>query len=208
MAGRSARADAGKANLMRAIGAALLALIATGAAAETITAAHYIAPTGRYAHGILGDALEWGGLQVSLANGGARRFHLPRDHVFEDIAPRLVDVTGDGAPEVLETDDARRCDHAPRKITETRYRPARWLAPGAADLMAMARLRSPMSKPHLARVLWSGACRWASQRSRANDGADQSSHRRAARLGGLRDCGAGPEMVLADADWERVVGCA
>ena len=91
---------------MRAIGAALLALIATGAAAETITAAHYIAPTGRYVHGILGDALEWGGLQVSLADGGARRFHLPRDHVFEDIAPRLVDVTGDGAPEVLvvETD--------------------------------------------------------------------------------------------------------
>jgi len=43
---------------MRAIGAALFALIATSAAAETITAARYISPTGRYAHGILGDALE------------------------------------------------------------------------------------------------------------------------------------------------------
>ena len=122
---------------MRAIGAALLALIATDAPAETITAAHYIAPTGRYAHGILGDALEWGGLQVSLTDGGARRFHLPRDHVFEDIAPRLVDVTGDGAPEVLviETDVSRGAAlaiYGPEgKITETPHigQSNRWLAP-------------------------------------------------------------------------------
>ena len=202
---------------MRAIGAALLALIATGAAAETITAAHYIAPTGRYAHGILGDALEWGGLQVSLANGGARRFHLPRDHVFEDIAPRLVDVTGDGAPEVLvvETDvnrGAALAIYGPEgKITETPHigQSNRWLAPiGAADLDGDGAIEiAYVDRPHLARVLrvW----RFADGRlSEIAQMTGLTNHRIGKRhiSGGLRDCGAGPEMVLADADWERVVG--
>ena len=202
---------------MRAIGAALLALIATDAPAETITAAHYIAPTGRYAHGILGDALEWGGLQVSLTDGGARRFHLPRDHVFEDIAPRLVDVTGDGAPEVLvvETDvnrGAALAIYGPEgKITETPHigQSNRWLAPiGAADLDGDGAVEiAYVDRPHLARVLrvW----RFADGRlSEVAQMTGLTNHRIGERhiSGGLRDCGAGPEMVLADADWERVVG--
>ncbi|MFG6582401.1 FG-GAP repeat domain-containing protein [Sulfitobacter sp. 1A12779] len=202
---------------MRAIGAALLALIATDAAAETITAAHYIAPTGRYAHGILGDALEWGGLQVSLTDGGARRFHLPRDHVFEDIAPRLVDVTGDGAPEVLviETDvnrGAALAIYGPEgKITETPHigQSNRWLAPiGATDLDGDGAVEiAYVDRPHLARVLrvW----RFADGRlSEIAQMTGLTNHRIGERhiSGGLRNCGAGPEMVLADADWERVVG--
>ena len=202
---------------MRAVGAALLALIATGAAAETITAAHYIAPTGRYAHGILGDALEWGGLQVSLANGGARRFHLPRDHVFEDIAPRLVDVTGDGAPEVLvvETDvnrGAALAIYGPEgKITETPHigQSNRWLAPiGAADLDGDGAVEiAYVDRPHLARVLrvWRFADGHLSEVAQMTG---LTNHRIGERhiSGGLRDCGAGPEMVLADADWQHVVG--
>ncbi|MFG6516348.1 FG-GAP repeat domain-containing protein [Sulfitobacter sp. 1A13496] len=202
---------------MRAIGAALLALIATDAAAETITAAHYIAPTGRYAHGILGDALEWGGLQVSLTDGGARRFHLPRDHVFEDIAPRLVDVTGDGAPEVLvvETDvnrGAALAIYGPEgKITETPHigQSNRWLAPiGAADLDGDGAVEiAYVDRPHLARVLrvW----RFADGRlSEVAQMTGLTNHRIGERhiSGGLRDCGAGPEIVLADADWQHVVG--
>ena len=65
---------------MRAVGTVLLALIATSAAAETITAARYISPTGRYAHGILGDALEW-----EPSRGGALFPHLYRPLKIEDV---------------------------------------------------------------------------------------------------------------------------
>jgi len=202
---------------MRAIGAALFALIATSAAAETITAARYISPTGRYAHGILGDALEWGGLQLSLADGSARRFDLPRDHVFEDIAPRLVDVTGDGAPEVMviETDMNRGAALAiygpDGKITETPHigQSNRWLAPiGAADLDGDGAVEiAYVDRPHLARVLrvWrfaDGGLSEVAQMPGLTNHRIGESH----ISGGLRDCSAGPEMVLADADWQRVVG--
>ena len=202
---------------MRAVGTVLLALIATSAAAETITAARYISPTGRYAHGILGDALEWGGLQVSLADGNARRFTLPRDHVFEDIAPRLVDVTGDGAPEVLviETDvnrGAALAIYGPEgKIAETPHigQSNRWLAPiGAADLDGDGAVEiAYVDRPHLARVLrvWRFA---DGDLSEVAQMPGLTNHRIGESFisGRLRDCGAGPEMVLADADWQRVVG--
>ncbi|MEM5542183.1 VCBS repeat-containing protein [Sulfitobacter sp. AS92] len=201
---------------MRVIGAALLALIATSAAAETITAARYISPTGRYAHGILGDALEWGGLQLSLADGSARRFDLPRDHVFEDIAPRLVDVTGDGAPEVLviETDvdrGAALAIYGPEgKITETPHigQSNRWLAPlGAADLDGDGAIEiAYVDRPHLVRVLrvWRFAIGSLSEVAQMEG---LTNHRIGEQYisGGIRDCGGVPEMVLADADWQRVV---
>ena len=201
---------------MRAIGAALFALIATSAAAETITAARYISPTGRYAHGILGDALEWGGLQLSLADGGARRFDLPRDHVFEDIAPRLVDVTGDGAPEVLviETDvnrGAALAIYGPEgKITETPHigQSNRWLAPlGAADLDGDGAIEiAYVDRPHLARVLrvWRFANGSLSEVAQMEG---LTNHRIGEQYisGGIRDCEGVPEVVLADADWQRVV---
>ena len=202
---------------MRAVGAALLALIATSAVAETITAARYIHPTGRYAHGILGDALEWGGVQISLADGSARRFNLPCDHVFEDIAPRLVDVTGNGTPEVLviETDmnrGAALAIYGPEgKIAETPHigQSNRWLAPiGAADLDGDGAVEiAYVDRPHLARVLrvWRFA---DGELSEVAQMPGLTNHRIGESFisGGLRDCGAGPEMVLADADWRRVVG--
>jgi hypothetical protein len=66
-----------------------------------ITAAWYIQPTGRYNHGILGDDIEAGSLVVKGANGITYRWTLPRDEVFEDRAPRLADLDGDGAVEVV-----------------------------------------------------------------------------------------------------------
>lgn len=202
---------------MRVIGAALFALIASSAAAETITAARYISPTGRYAHGILGDALEWGGLQLSLADGSARRFDLPRDHVFEDIAPRLADVTGDGAPEVLviETDVNRGAALAiygpDGKITETPHigQSNRWLAPlGAADLDDDGAIEiAYVDRPHLARVLrvWRFANGSLSEVAQMEG---LTNHRIGEQYisGGIRDCGGVPEVVLADGSWKRVVG--
>ena len=66
-----------------------------------IRAAWYSSPTGRYDHGVLGDAIEGGGLTVRLADGKTAELLLPETEVFEDITPRLVDLNGDGNAEVI-----------------------------------------------------------------------------------------------------------
>ena len=51
--------------------------------------ASYGAPTDRYPHGVLGDDLEWGSLQVTC--GGSRHsVDLPEALVFQNFAPREV----------------------------------------------------------------------------------------------------------------------
>jgi len=56
-------------------------------------------PTTRYAHGVLGDAIEYGALlqeRVTVETDGSRsteivrRYDLPEDRVFEDLVPRLI----------------------------------------------------------------------------------------------------------------------
>lgn len=66
-----------------------------------IAAAWYSHATDRYAHGALGDDIEAGALQVRLANGQRLAYVLDEGSVFEDIAPRLVDLDGDGTDEVV-----------------------------------------------------------------------------------------------------------
>jgi hypothetical protein len=62
-------------------------------------------PTERYPHGILGDRVEAGSLTVvearpfGLALKG--RYALPAPMVFEDLAPILADLGGDGRREIL-----------------------------------------------------------------------------------------------------------
>jgi len=57
-------------------------------------------PTTRYAHAVLGDAIEAGGFAVEQAG---RQFHLtlPDEAVFEDRRVRLEDIDGDGRPEAI-----------------------------------------------------------------------------------------------------------
>jgi hypothetical protein len=66
-----------------------------------IAEAWLIAPTERYDHGVLGDAVEAGGLLVRLKDGGERQLLLPETQVFEDLEPRLADLDRDGEDEVL-----------------------------------------------------------------------------------------------------------
>jgi len=77
-------------------------------AAGDIQAAWYIAPTRRYAHGILGDAIEAAALRVKAANGAELTYDLPTNMVFEDRTPRIVDLDGDGANEVVTIRAAQR----------------------------------------------------------------------------------------------------
>ena len=144
---------------MRLVAALCATFAASAAMADTILSARYIEPTTRYDHGILGDAVEWGGIEI--VTGASRgdpaktllstkreftwQIVLPEDRVFEDVEPRLWDVTGDGAPElvlVLTRLDLGASllvvglvDGKPAEIAATPHIGAthRWLAPiGAA----------------------------------------------------------------------------
>ncbi|MEP4379036.1 MAG: VCBS repeat-containing protein [Alphaproteobacteria bacterium] len=58
-------------------------------------------PTERYAHGVLGDAIEAGGLALERADGGIARYKLDAGSVFEDRRVRLIDLDGDGRDEAI-----------------------------------------------------------------------------------------------------------
>lgn len=70
-----------------------------------------VGPTDRYDHAVLGDGLEASGMRVIVRpseagrRGGGRSVFvdvgLPDDMVFEDVAPRLADVDGDGRDEII-----------------------------------------------------------------------------------------------------------
>ncbi|MGB0504931.1 MAG: hypothetical protein ACPGGK_01940 [Pikeienuella sp.] len=66
-----------------------------------IAAVSYAAPTERYAHGIMGDAVEHGSLVAVLRDGKRAALDLPSDQVFEDRYPRLADLDGDGSDEII-----------------------------------------------------------------------------------------------------------
>ncbi|MEX3008640.1 hypothetical protein [Hoeflea sp. TYP-13] len=66
-----------------------------------IVEAWYAEPTGRYGHGILGDAVEAGALKAKLADGSVLTVTLPQSQVFEDRTPRLADLDGEGTVEIV-----------------------------------------------------------------------------------------------------------
>ncbi|SFJ04411.1 FG-GAP repeat domain-containing protein [Jannaschia pohangensis] len=188
-------------------------------------AAWYRDPTDIYGHGIMGnipDALTLVVASPRSANScGVFSVAAGDGHVFEDTAPRLVDVTGDGIPEVIAvrssvTQGAQLVVYAEGPedrltvLAETPYigRRNRWLAPAAwADLDGDGAVEIAfVDRPHLAKTLriW-----------RFSDGAltevaaasGVTNHRIGDEIihGGLRTCDGGPEMILASADWTEVL---
>lgn len=209
---------------MRAAWAGLCCvLIASGPAlARDITGARFTDPVTHYAHGILGDGIEYSGMTLRLSDRRSYEIRFrPGTRVFEDIAPRLWDVTGDGRPEVvvIETDPAQGAqlaiyglgaDGTPARLAATPHigQPNRWLAPiGAADLDGDGRIEiAYIDRPHLTRRLRV----WRYENGGLTHLADLdglSNHRIGWDFipGGIRDCGQGPEMVTADGDWHRVM---
>jgi hypothetical protein len=186
------------------------------AASAEIVSASYAEPTPRYQHGVFGETEEWGALAFGLSDDQRMILRLPETRVFEDIAPRLADVDGDGAPEmiVVETDlslgarlaiyDEAGFVAATPFIGQTH----RWLAPiGVADLDGDGSVElAYIDRPHLARLLRV----WRFQDGTLVEVAQAeglTNHRLGdpAIGGGLRDCGAGPEMITANARWSRLV---
>jgi hypothetical protein len=201
-----------------ALAGLLGAAVLPGAAPEAqVVGAEYAAPTDRYPHAVLGDALEWGALVMRLADGQRVRVVLPEARVFEDVAPRLADIDGDGDGEVITVESDRSLGARLAVYDETGLFAAtpfigarfRWLAPiGAADLDDDGRVEiAYIDRPHLAKVLriW----RYDGGRLReVASAAGFTNHRigEARISGGIRSCGGTPEIVVADADWRRIVG--
>ncbi len=57
--------------------------------------------TSRYAHAVLGDAIEAGCLVVEDDSGAFHLLELPESQVFEDLIPRIADVDGNGINDVV-----------------------------------------------------------------------------------------------------------
>lgn len=188
--------------------------------------AWYDGPTTRYAHAVLGDDVEGTQLhaytQGAVSSCGSQSLSLPEELVFEDTAPRLADLDGDGAPEIIVVQS-----HQQRGAQLAVYRAAedgigldlvattpfigrrnRWLAPiGVADFDGDGTMDiAYIDRPHLARTLriWrfdgDGLTEIANLEGLTN-------HRIGEPFitGGVRDCGAGPEMIVADRDWTKVM---
>lgn len=186
-------------------------------------------PTDRYDHDVLGGLPPWSVLEVGAVSCGACRHgsesawvRLPEDLVFEDVAPRLWDVTGDGRPEIVvvesHVDKGARlavwsfsdigADLTRLATTDFIGQRHRWLAPaGAADFDGDGVLEiAYVDRPHIlgdlvfVQIEGDRLVEVAVMAGLTNHqiGDDQIS-------GGLRDCGQGPELVLASLDWARVL---
>lgn len=132
-----------------------------------IAEAWLIAPTDRYGHGVLGDAIEAGGLRAVLRDGTSADFLLDKDSVFEDLRPRLADFDGDGRDEIivvrsylnagaaLSVFGARDGQLALLAETAPIGQPHRWLNPvGAGDFDGDGRREiAYVETPHIGGIL-------------------------------------------------------
>lgn len=212
------------------LGAAVICIAGVGQASDWVTAtgegiaaARFEVPDDVYPHRIMGSLPEMRVLAVRDGMGREMWVDLrnrpPGTHVFEDIAPRVVDADGDGLNDVVvvEADPehgAQLAIYGLRRGTLTKTAatphigtPFRWLAPVAvADLDGNGIIDlAYVETPHLGKRLrvWSWAPGGLTEIA-ALDGL--TNHRIGEEFisGGLRDCGAGPEMLLADAAWREV----
>ena len=183
---------------------------------EGVVAARYADPTDRYPHAVLGDAIEHGTLEMDTDQGRTIRLILPEERVFEDTEPRVVDVDGDGAGEVIvvEADQmrgARLAVYGPGGViaaTPFIGQRFRWMGTvGAADLDGDGVTEIALiDRPHLARTL--RVYRFApGTLEEVASLSGVTNHRIGERdiAGGVRDCGRGPEMIVADASWREVL---
>jgi len=132
-----------------------------------IARAYLSSPTRRYHHGVLGDEVEAASLTLVLDGGKELRYELPESRVFEDLHPRLVNLDGKGADEVVVVESdidlgaslavyGLRNDEV-KKIAATPFigRANRWLNPiGAGNFNGDSVMDLALvSTPHIGGVL-------------------------------------------------------
>ncbi|MDF1801964.1 VCBS repeat-containing protein [Thalassovita sp.] len=203
--------------MWRVLCGALLGLTLSGGfVLADIVGAEYVRPVSRYHHDILGDTPEWGGMRLRMDNGQVLEFTLPETHIFEDIAPRLADLDGDGAPEVIAVETSLTAgarltvwdQDGVRAATPYIGRRNRWLSPiGAADLDGDGKVEiAYIDRPHLARLLriWryeDGQLTLVGER----DGLTNHRIGDATITSGIRTCAGQPEMITVNRDWSRIM---
>jgi hypothetical protein len=215
-----------------AAGLALALLLADPAAARCVTGdgawitrACYDSPKDGdlYRHSILGATPEWSRLVItlgpegrSLGRGATVAVSTPRGHLFEDIAPHLADLDGDGRPEVMavETDHRRGARllavFLDGRSAATAYigTPRRWLAPiGALDADGDGRAEfAYVETPHLGKTLRLVRLDGTRLRSVA-EAPGLTVHRIGDRRieGRIATCEGRPTVLTLSADWTRIM---
>lgn len=203
---------------MRLCSIVVAVLLATPVWAQDVASARYEQPTTRYPHGVLGDTIEHGALVMQTTGGKAFRVTLPTSRVFEDTEPRLFDVDQDGDREVIVVESdaslgARLSIYDPTGLVASNDfigQSNRWLAPtgvGAADLDGDGVIELAfVDRPHLAKTLRIYEYR---DGELVLEGSLKgvTNHRIGERdiAGGIRDCGDGPEVIVANAAWSDVL---
>lgn len=197
-------------------------------AGADILGARYVDPSSAYGHNAVTGG-EYAGIAFELS-GGRQLGSAALDAVYEDTAPRLVDLDGDGTPEVItvisgfDSGAAMRIwDEVPSQahpnqttmavVAQTRPigRRFRWLAiVGAADLDGDGRMEiAYVDRPHLAKTLrifeiTNGPEGWQLT-PEANATGFTNHHIRSPEIeGGIRHCADLPEIIVASADWARI----
>lgn len=185
--------------------------------AQEIVSARFAGPTREYAHGVLGDQIEYTRLVLRVGPNKQRRvFEAGEGHVFEDLEPRLADLNQDGRPEVIvvrtnmDTGASLAIYGVDGLITQTPPigRPYRWLAPvGVGDFDQDGRAEiAYVETPHLGKVL--KIYRYLNRELHlSGQVSGLSNHRIGDNFisGGVRNCGDGDEIITADGAWQRIV---
>ena len=82
------------------------AVPACGAGRDGVRMATFSVATASYGHGALGPGHEWARLNIQ-GDAGSLSFQDERALVFEDIAPRLIDLDGDGDNEAMVVESSQ-----------------------------------------------------------------------------------------------------
>jgi len=207
--------------------ALIWALLAGQAGAQTVVSARLTDPTDRYPHRVMGTIAEHTTLEVVFDDGARHRLTHQPGMVFEDIAPRVVDLDGDGRPEVLTVEShddkgARFVLYGIKPDGQFGLRGAgpfigqrfRWMGViGAADLTGDGQMEIALiDRPHLAKVLriyrveGLETARVTTTEIARFEGVTNHRIGDSFLTGGIRTCGARPDLVLASAGWRSVIG--
>ena len=203
-----------------------IAALATMAASPTptppVAEARFADPTDRYAHAVLGDAIEYGALEFLIGGEVVSRVTLPENRVFEDIAPRFARLSGDTGLHIVVVESeastgaqlavyeaASGQTLAKRAATPHIGQRNRWLAPAAiADFDGDGvNDIAYVETPHLAGILKIVTLRGDALIPVAAPRPGFSNH----RIGQdfitsvVRDCDGVIELVLPDLEWDTLM---